>query len=89
MDKMDKMNYRWISVLSCLSKILEKVIFKQMADYFESVFSPYLPGFLKRYGCQHVLMQMTENWQKLLDHKKVIGALSMDLFIKYGSIQSF
>ena len=30
-DKMDKMNYRQISVLH-LSKILEKVIFEQMAD---------------------------------------------------------
>ena len=66
--KMDKTNYRPISVLPCLSKILEKVIFEQMADYLESIFSPYLPGFRKRYGCQHVLMRMTENWQKWLDH---------------------
>ena len=78
-DKMDKTNYRPISVLPCLFKMLEKVIFKQMADYFESIFSPYLFGFRKRYGCRHVLMQMTEIWRKSLDHKKVIGALSMDL----------
>ena len=37
-DKMDKMNYRPISVLPCLSKILEKVIFEQMVDYLESIF---------------------------------------------------
>ena len=61
-DKMDKTNYRPINVLPCLSKILEKVIFEQMADYFESIFSPYLSGFRKRYDCQHVLMRMTENW---------------------------
>ena len=62
-DNMDKTNYRRISVQPCLSKILElKVIFKQMADNFELIFSPYLSGFRKRYGCQHVLMQMTENW---------------------------
>ena len=53
--KMDK------TVLPCLSKILAKVIFEQMADYFESIFCPYLSGFRKRYGCQHVLMWMTEN----------------------------
>ena len=81
-DKMDKTNDRPISVLPCLSKILEKVIFEQMADYFESIFSPYLSGFRKRYGCQHVLMRMTENWRKSLDHKKSLAH-------KYGSIQSF
>ena len=86
-DKMDKMNYRLISVLPCLSKILEKEIFKQMSDYFEWIFSPYQSGFRKRYGCQHVLMQMTENWRKSLDHKKVIGALSMDLSKAFDSLQ--
>ena len=46
-DKMDKTNYRQISVLPCLSKILEKVIFEKMEDYFESIFSPYLSRFRK------------------------------------------
>ena len=41
-DKMDKTHYRPISALPCLSKIPEKVIFEQMADYFESIFTPYL-----------------------------------------------
>ena len=48
--KMDKTNYRPISVLPCLSNILEKVIFEQMADYFELIFFPYLSGFRKRYA---------------------------------------
>ena len=74
-DKMDKTSYRPISVLPCLSKILEKIIFEQMADYFESI------SF--HIGCQHVFMQMTENWRKSLDHKKSHRCT------KYGSIQSF
>ena len=61
-DKMDKTNYRPISVRPCLSKILEKEIFKQMLHYFEWIFSPYQSGFRKRYGSEHVLMQMTKNW---------------------------
>ena len=58
-----------------------------MADYFELIFSPYLSGFRKRYDCQHVLMWRTENWQKSSDHKKVIGALSMDLSKAFDSLQ--
>ena len=58
-----------------------------MADYFESILFPYLSGFSKRYGCQHVLMRMTENWRKSLDHKNVIGVLSMDLSKAFDSLQ--
>ena len=58
-DRMEKKNYRPISVLSCLSKVLEKIIFQQMGTYFENIFSPHLSGFRKRYGCQHVLVRMT------------------------------
>ena len=54
---MEKKNYRPISVLS---KVLENITFQQMGTYFENIFSPYLSGFRKRYGYQHVLMRMTE-----------------------------
>ena len=85
-DRMEKKNYRPISVLSCLSKVLEKIIFQQMGAYFENIFSPYLSGFRKRYGCQHVLMRMTEKWRTTLDNKKVIAALSMDLSTAFDSL---
>ena len=86
-DKMDKTNYRLISVLPCAFQNTGKIILEQMVDYFKSIFSPYLSGFQKRYGCRHVHMQMTENWQKSPDHKKVIGTLSMDLSKAFDSLQ--
>ena len=79
MTELFKTNYRPISVLSALSKVLEKFLFKQMSDYFDNIFSEYLSGFRKGYGCHHVLMRMIENWKNALDSKKVIAALSMDL----------
>ena len=85
-DRMEKKNYRPICVLSCLSKVLEKIIFQQMGTYFENIFSPYLSGFRKRYGCQHVLVRMTEKWRTTLDNKKVIAALSMDLSKAFDSL---
>ena len=78
-NRKENKNYRPISVLSCLSKVLEKIIFQQMGTYFENIFSPCLSGFRKPYGCQGVLMRMTEKWRTMLDNKKVIAALSMDL----------
>ena len=69
-DRTLKTNYRPISVLSALSKVLEKYLFKQMTDYFDNIFSEYLSGFRKRYGCHHILMRMIRNWKTTLDNKK-------------------
>ena len=57
-----------------------------MGAYFENIFTPYLSGLRKRYGCQHVLMRMTEKWRTTLDNKKVIAALSMDLSKAFDSL---
>ena len=63
-----------------------KIIFQQMGAYFENFFSPYLSDFRKRYGCQHMLMRMTEKWRTALDNKKVTAALSMDLSKAFNSL---
>ena len=70
-------NYRPISILPAVSKLLEKFIFKQMSNYFEKLFSEYLSGFRRGYGCQHVLMRLIESWKSALDNRKIIAALSM------------
>ena len=57
-----------------------------MGTYFENIFSPYLLGFRKLYGCQHVLMRMTEKWPTAQDNKKVIAALGMDLSKTFDSL---
>ena len=38
---------RPISILSALSKVLEKFLFKQMSDYFDNIFSEYFQGLEK------------------------------------------
>ena len=86
-DRTLKTNYIPIIVLSALSKVLEKVLFKQMADYFDNIFSEYLSGFRKGYGWHHVLMRIIENWKNSLDNKKVIAALSMDLSKAFDCLQ--
>ena len=54
--------------------------------FFSKTFFPYLSGFRKRYGCQQVLMRMTEKWCTTLDNKKIIAALSMDLSEAFDSL---
>ena len=82
-----KTNYRPISILPAVLKLLEKFMFKQMSNYFEQLFSEYLSGFRRGYGCQHVLMRLIENWKLALDNKKIIAALSMDLSKAFDCLQ--
>ena len=82
-----KTNYRPISILPAVSKLLEKFMFKQISNYFEKLFQEYLSGFRRGYGCQHVLMRLIENWKLALDNKKIIAALSMDLSKAFDCLQ--
>ena len=54
-DNTDKTNYRPISIISSISKIFERLMFKQITTYVSNLLSPYLCGFRKGYNVQHVL----------------------------------
>ena len=76
---MNKENYRPISLLPVISKIFERMIEKQLAPYFDTLFNAHVSGFRQKHSCQHVLLHMTEEWRKALDKRQSIGAIFMDL----------
>ena len=78
-DSNDKSNYRPISCLPPFAKVFEKLVFKQLSSYFESIISPILSGFRKGYKTQSALICMFEIWHKHLDKGKTVGAILMDL----------
>ena len=78
-DRLQKENYRPISILPTLSKIYERVLHQQLYNYFNSIFSKYLCGYRKGYSTQHTLLYMLENLKKALDRKKFTGILMTDL----------
>ena len=76
---MEKSNYRPVSILSCLSKIFEKILITQLSEYFDDIFSPHMSGFRKAHGCQDVLLYFTNNAKLSLDDRSVTLALLTDL----------
>ena len=53
--------YRSVSILSNISKLYERIMFKQMSKYFENYFlSKYQCGFRKGFSAQHCLVSMLE-----------------------------
>ena len=78
-SKNSKENYRPISILPNISKIFEKLMFKQMAAFMDQYFSKFQCGFRKGYSVQHCLVAMIEKWKSAYSKKKSFGALLTDL----------
>ena len=64
-DRLEKSNYRPISILPTLSKIYEKVLYQQIYEYFNGIFSKYLCGFREGHSTQHCLLFMLERLKNL------------------------
>ena len=67
------------STLPHLSKVFEKILYKQIDSYMENMFSPYLYGFGKNHIVQYSLLKMIKNWRKQLENAEKVGVISMDL----------
>ena len=77
----DVNNYRPISLLSILSKIMEKLMARRLNTYLElhSIFFPNQFGFRSGYSTTHSLISITETIKKTLDEKKFGCGVFIDL----------
>ena len=80
-SKLDPKNYRPISLLSNLSKIFEKVIYKRLISFFDNHNSLYESqyGFRSKHSLNHALIQITEKIRKCIDDKQFACGVFIDL----------
>ena len=74
--KSSKDNYRPVSILSNISKIYERLLFKQI-EYFEPILSKFQCGFRKGYSAQHCLLAKLEKWISAVHNKKNLVLFSL------------
>ena len=74
-SKNSKHNYRPISILKNISKVFERVMFKQIGDFMENYFSKFQCGFRKGYSTQQCLIALIEKWKSATDKGKFFGSL--------------
>ena len=74
-------NYRPVAILSPFSKILEKVAYEQLYQYFSDnkIFHPNLHGYRQHRSTQTALMTMYDRWVKAAAAGQVSGAVLLDL----------
>lgn len=62
-------NYRPVSLLSCVSKIMERIIFKHVYNYFikNNLFYKYQAGFLHGHSTLYQLLETYHSIVKAID----------------------
>ena len=78
-SKNSKDNYRPISILKNISKVYERILFKQIGTFMDNFFSKFQCGFRKGYSTQQCLLALIEKWKSAVDKGKSFGALLTDL----------
>ena len=80
-DLTDPNNYRPISVLSIISKPLEKHIHTHLLRYLDrfTLLRPSQSGYRPNHSCQTALAHMTNNWLYNINNCNMTGAVFLDL----------
>ena len=74
-----KENYRPVSVLPVISKMLEKLLWKQITIFRDPLLSKHQCGLRKGFSALHCLLAMLEKWKNVVDKGKVFGTLLTNL----------
>ena len=80
-DILNPKNYRPVAILPILSKILERAIFEQVVEYFETnqLFHPNHHGFRKHHNTCTALLQMYDGWVEAADRGELTGVCLLDM----------
>ena len=72
----DKENYRPVSILTSLSKVFQRLLYRQMYSFTKSLLSI---NQCKGFSAQHCLITMLKKWRTSVDNKLIAGILLTDL----------
>ena len=80
-DKTNPSNYRPISLLSVLSKLLKKHVHIYLNDYLEKrqLLHPFQSGFRRKYSCNTALARLTNSWLTAMNKSEVSGVVFLGL----------
>ena len=80
-SKSDYRNYRPISLLSNIAKILEKLIYNRLYTFLSNnnIIYNLQFGFIQQYSTSHALIYITENIRKALDDGNIDCGVFVDL----------
>ena len=80
-DVLERKNYRPVAILSPISKVLEKIVFEEIYNYFtkNKLFHPSLHGYRKHRSTQTALLQMFNRWVQAASDSQLSAVVLLDL----------
>ena len=78
-NRSEKDNFWPASILPNLSKVFERCIYNQIAQFFDKILSKHQCGFRKGHSAQHSLIVLFKKWKESVDQGHVFRALLTDL----------
>ena len=74
-------NYRPISIISAISKIIEKIVHRQLSSYLEnnSLLNEHQFAFRKRRSTELASVLFTDKIKKKVNEGKLVGSVFIDL----------
>ena len=85
-DVLRKDNFRRVSILTTLSKIVEGIMCDQLMSFPETRLSPFVCAYRPGYSCNNMLLKCVEEWKLALDKGETVGYILMDLSKAFDSI---
>ena len=79
-DKEDVNNYRPISILPTLSKLIEKWVERQFSQYLNdfNLLHKSQTGFRPKHSTESALIRMTDSWLKAINEGNMVGCVLVD-----------
>ena len=69
-----------------MSKVFERILYKQIDTFMTTKFFPYLCGLEKNHHAQYSLLKMIQTWKKHLDKGEIIEEVLMDFSKAFDTI---
>lgn len=79
-------NYRGISLLSVVSKVLEKCIFSRVFPFFQPKLYHLQDGFVRGCSCVTSLLRSTHDFTEAVDDKNQLDAVFLDYRKAFDSV---
>ena len=88
LDSDELKNYRPISNLTYLSKIIEKVVHKQLTEYTDTnkLFSDFQSGYRKGHSCETAVTRIHNDILLMVDKRENVVLLLLDLSAAFDTI---
>ena len=89
-SKFDPKSYRPVAILPILSKVLERVMFKQVLDYMDEnkLFNPSHHAYRSFHSTTTAMIQMYDTWLEAIEQGDLAGVCMVDMSAAFDVVDT-